>query len=54
MRTYNKRIKITVRSIIGVFKKMDEQSTSGDHSSYFAPLHTLTKGTTYVYTEINK
>jgi len=23
---------------------MDEQGTSGDHSSYFAPLYTLIKG----------
>lgn len=22
-----------------IFKRMDEQGTSGDHSSYFAPLH---------------
>lgn len=37
-----------------MFKWADEQGTSGDHSSYFSPLQTLIKGTTYVYTEINK
>jgi len=38
---------------LDIFERMDEQGTSGDHSSYFAPLHTLIKGTTYVYIEMN-
>lgn len=36
-----------------MFEWTDEQGTSGDHSSYYAPLHTLIKGTTYVHIEIN-